>query len=152
MTNKIAKILFAKEQYSGKIGDWEWLTQKQLLFVLDKTSDYDSFHQALTHNHLEKKERDHWFSTRAAEQTQRSKRAAYSKDHKEKILAAFDVLKVQAYRHTITSLTDPNYTDVARAAFELYHTLPREVEACFSADNHDKQACQENCKKAIELG
>lgn len=42
MTSSLADTLLTKPNYSGKIGSWDWLTEKQLLLVLNRTNDFDS--------------------------------------------------------------------------------------------------------------
>jgi hypothetical protein len=151
MNHTVADILLAKQHYSGKIANWNWLTNPQLLFILDNTSDYESFHHALIHNNLDKNSLDKWLAITIDKQTQRRKQAARSEDHKEKILAAIEVLKIKAYKHAIKALNDESYIEVADTAFKLYHHLRQEAENHFAAENPNAKDFQHNCKKAIEL-
>ncbi|WP_040534262.1 DUF3638 domain-containing protein, partial [Legionella drancourtii] len=62
MTSSLANDLFAKSEYNHQLGDWGWLTEQQLLLVLQKTRDFDSLQRALTHPNLSKTARDNWLA------------------------------------------------------------------------------------------
>ena len=151
MTSSIADILFQKPEFSGKIGNWSWLSETQLLGILDKTSDFDSFSKALAHGNLSAAARDKWFEQMTQQHSEDVQNAAMNKEPKPKILAAIDGFKIKACSHVMKSLTDTNYAKVAAISFELYHALRHEVTCHFESGAPNMTALHQKCSDRIEV-
>jgi hypothetical protein len=128
ITSEIADILFKKAEYSGKIGNWNWLTEKQLLSTFKNTRDYDSLHRALTHPNLSPTVSQNWLDGISAQHKENKRLALTSKDPQEKLNLALDELKIKSYTHAIKAIRDKKYEEVAKTAFGLYQTLNLEFE------------------------
>lgn len=147
MTSSIAERLFAKSDYAHQIGDWGWLTEPQLLLVLQKTRDFDSLQRALTHPNLAKATRGTWFVNSKQEQVARYKNAIGNVQ--EQIFIGLDALRLRACKHAVTALKKPHYEDAARTMFHLYQTLRQATEAHFAEVPPKIRRYQHYCQQAI---
>ncbi|EHL31678.1 DUF3638 domain-containing protein [Legionella drancourtii] len=145
MTSSLADTLLTKPNYSGKIGSWDWLTEKQLLLVLNRTNDFDSLQCALTHKNLSEAARKTWLATIRKQHAQRSTTNA----PQEQILIALESLRVLACKHVVTGLKKPQYATAAQTAFTLYQTLRKETDACFAETKPNLKTYQQRCQQAI---
>lgn len=149
MTCDIADILFQKPEFSGKVGDWKWLTETQLLGLLDKACDFDSFLCVFRHDNLSSTARDSWLEKMRCQQLEDSSHAVDSGDPQQKIMAALNGFKIKASSHVLKSLEQDKYAEVAKTAFNLYQDLSKEVHQHFQAAMPDNQRFQDNCTNMI---
>lgn len=145
MTSVLADSLFSKPEFNGKIDNWDWLTEEQLLLVLNKTNDFDSLQCALTHKNLSDAARQTWLATLERQQAQRSP----AKVPQEQILAALESLKVLACKHVVTAFKKHEYTGAAQTAFTLYQALRQETEAFFAETKPNLGRYQQRCQQVI---
>ncbi len=148
MTSSIADALSTNPHYNYRISNWGWLTEKQLLVVLEKTDDFDSLQCALNHKNLSKSERDKWLDALEVQYKNQDKNVI--KQPQQQILYQLGLLRILACKHAMHGIKNPAYTDVARTAFNLYQTLHKESVTCFSQKNPDIARYQQNCNKAID--
>jgi hypothetical protein len=128
MTNSIAQTLFNKPQYNKIINNWHWLSEKQLLHILNESHDYASVHIALTHPNLCIKAREEWFKTVKFQHRQSLEQPNRSPAPQDKLVATLDKLKFKAYSHMLAALEHPEYQEVAKTAFTLYSNLINEYQ------------------------
>jgi hypothetical protein len=148
MTSYMADFLLTNPDYDHKIGDWKWLTEKQLLDTLNKTTDFDSLQRALNHENLSKSARIKWLKTLEKQHDKQDKNAL--KDPEQKIWHQLESLKILACKHAVIGRKEPAYAVAARTAFDLYQTLHKETTICFSQTKPSLKNYKENCKQAIE--
>lgn len=139
MTSTMAEILFQNQAYSGKCANWEWLTEQQLINIMDKTSEYESLHRAITHTSLSENARKQWFDL------QHQNMVAASDDPQQKIMAVLERLRIKACLHAVKSRDDASYVEVAEKAYQLYQNLRVEVVNQLQAENLNPVAFHKNC-------
>ena len=150
MNAEVADILFQKQEYSGKIGVWNWLTKPQLLGALNSTRSYDSFRHALTHLNLSMDARSHWFEQISTQQEEAYEKSRFTKNPQLKLTAALDLLKIKAYSHAIQAIDKPKYDEVATTAFNLYQSLRTKIDTYFDTPKSNAIQLKEECQKAID--
>lgn len=150
MTSEIADILFQKAEYSGKIGNWDWLTAGQLKFTLDKTRDYDSLYRALTHSNLSESDRQNWLEKKNEQQKENKAKVLTSNNPQQKLMLALNGLKIKAITHAIKASNNERYEEVARTAFGLYQTLHDAVELHLTNPSANSKQFKEHCQEAID--
>ena len=148
MTSQMAEHLLTKPNFSGKIDNWDWLTEKQLLRIINMTDDYDSLVLALTHKNLSESARKNCFAE--MERQQAAKIALAGDDPKEQILAALESLKILSCRHVITGLKNPKYSLASETAFNLYQKLHKDTHNCFKAKHPNIKRYKEECQVEID--
>jgi hypothetical protein len=148
ITGELGDTLFKKPNFSRKIKNWNWLTEKQLLEVLNTTTNHESLMCALNHKNLSKSARKNWLSE--LEEHQLTEFEAAAKGSKEQILASINSLKILACQHAIIGAKEPKYALASEAAFILYQKLIQETKTCFSEKHPKIKPYQETCKGAIE--
>jgi hypothetical protein len=154
MTTELADILFKKTNCSFKIKDREWLTESQIIEILGKTSDYNSFQEALTNEKLSPGARESWFKQMISQQ--------YSDElslkqpltgFNRKIAVALSGLKLKSYKLSLKAINNKEYTDAASASFELYNQLDLAFKDYIKNQNLPKfkQCCSNHINEAMPI-
>ena len=152
MTTKLADILFKKPHCSFKIKNWTWLTENQIITVLDKTTDYGSLQVAITNGKLSRVARDSWLNTMISKQNQDELSLKQnSTDFNKKITVALFGLKLKSCKLSLKATNNKAYNEAASVSFDLYNKLNLAFKNYLSQDKpNELPAFQNYCKTEID--
>ncbi|MDI1352619.1 MAG: hypothetical protein PSV35_07595, partial [bacterium] len=148
MTPNIANILFKNQAYDGQLHNWNWLTEKQILSVINKIAEFNDVRAALMHPLISKEGRAQWLNEREIKQKQQQVKP--STPAHIKLEFTLEALKTKAFSHLIKSLSDNNYVDAAKTAFTLFKQLDTEKNDYFNNKNCNVDQFAARCALHID--
>jgi hypothetical protein len=123
MIPKVADILFANSNYDRTIKNWPWLKQKQLINILDTSSDFESLNIALHHKNLPSRARDHWFDSVRQQQKHKQQKALAAQNPTALLDSALEKLRIKALSHMTQATKKESYNEAAKIVFNAYKKL-----------------------------
>jgi hypothetical protein len=153
MSAEIGDILFDKRNFSFKMENWWWLTEKQCLKTLDNTSNYDSHRIALNHPNLSAHAKNLWFNRKKLAQLNSERDLMVGQPNFEQnIKVALSRLRLKSYELALKATYNHKYANAAKTSFDLYHKLDIEVKTFLLIDSPEHSTIIkfiDDCQKII---
>lgn len=111
--------------------------------------DNQTLQLVLRHDNFSKADQEEWLENLDEKQQALEENAYYSGDPSHDLVASLYALKVKACKHTIRTLNEEAYEEVAQVSIELYRALHREIEQ-FLKTPYNPEEFFRNCMNLIE--
>jgi len=152
MTEEIAKQVLEKPSFSGKIGNWAWLSSDYAATLAPKASDFDSFNRILSEHLAADKDRKQLVHSKQQAYKDARNEASDTTDARTLLMLSLQELECKVYTHAVNALIQPQsqYPQAAVAAFDLHQGLVKEVWQHYEAKTSTKAEFQQHCQALVD--